>query len=103
MGLKGEIDFKISDGNIIKVEVEHEGGFITSIVLEGNLNTDPPDALKQLESQLKWVQLNSVAIYTRIRFFMLKYKINIPGIDLNDFSKKITEVVNNPIVETKKE
>jgi hypothetical protein len=97
VGAKGQNTFSLNEGKELKIEVEHEGGFISAIAFKGELATNPPDALVKLALQLKWVQLNPVAIYTRMRFFMLKNKVEIPGIDLNELSKAIASCMNNPV------
>jgi hypothetical protein len=97
-GVKSQNIFPLNEGKELKIEVEHEGGFISAITFQGEINTTPPDALTQLATQLKWVQLNPVAVYTRMRFFMLKNKVDIPGIDLNELSKAIAACMNNSII-----
>ncbi len=87
--MKCENTIHLSNGKELKIYLEHEGGFINDIKLEGPNFIQPEGAQKELEESLKWVQLNSVALYTRIRFFMLKKKIVMQGIDCNQLAVAI--------------
>lgn len=86
---KGQNAIYLSDGRQIKITVEQEDGFIRSITIDGPVFMQPDNAIELLQMSLKWVQINPVALYTRIRFFMLKNKVIIQGIDCTKLADAI--------------
>ncbi|MGM5488677.1 MAG: hypothetical protein ACQESG_07035 [Nanobdellota archaeon] len=81
----------LEDGREVNISVEEDGGFISSITLEGPNFVLPEDQKPQLEKSLIYVQLNPVALYTRIRFFMLKNQVTFDGIDCNTLAEAISK------------
>lgn len=81
----------LEDGRELNISLEQDGGFINSIKIEGPDFVVPVDQREQLEKALKYVQLNPVALYTRIRFFMLKNQVTFEGIDCNTLAEAISK------------
>ena len=72
---------KLNDGSKVQISVEQENGFIKDLTIEGGQFL-PSEGMKQeFIEALRWVHLNQVALYTRIRFFMLKNRSQLQGID----------------------
>ena len=80
---------KLDTGEEIKIQVQDEGGFIKEIQIEGGDLLEPADELPNLLESLQWVQLNPVALYTRIRFFTLKHSASLKGIDEDSLAQAI--------------
>ena len=87
--MNGKNDFTLDDGRKIRVLLEHEGGFIKDIRFEGPEFIKPEGLVNKLTDSLRWVQLNPVALYTRIRFFQLKNSAEIEGTDSNRLAEAI--------------
>ncbi|MFP4424692.1 MAG: hypothetical protein ACLFP2_05710 [Candidatus Woesearchaeota archaeon] len=80
----------LEDGRELNISIEQDGGFISSITIEGPDFVVPVEQREQLAKALKYVQLNPVALYTRIRFFMLKNQVTFEGIDCNTLAEAIS-------------
>jgi hypothetical protein len=95
--MKGMNVIQLQEGGQVKITVDHDEGFINDIFIDGDLHVEPADALKQIEEHLKCSHLTTVAIYTRLRFFMLKNKVQLVNLDVHDLAEGIAAVQDHPM------
>lgn len=81
---------QLNNGSQINIEVEQDEGFIKEIKIDNSSIISPEDYFPQFIEALKWVQINPVALYTRIRFFTLKNNVELVGVDANNLAQAIS-------------
>lgn len=89
--MKAANEVELDNGKKLRIEIDHENGFLNSVKLEGEGWIEPVDHQAQLEDALKFVQLNKVALYTKIHFFLLKNSSNFNGIDSRGLADAIVQ------------
>jgi hypothetical protein len=83
--------FKLANGEKVKINLKEDDGFISEISFDNGNFLEPNNYKEQLEEHLKWVQINQVALFTRLRFFQLKNKVEFNGIDINKLAAEISK------------
>lgn len=92
MGEKGQNVLYLDEGKKVNITVESEDGFIKDLKLDGEIFCSPEKSLEDIQKYLKWTHLTPVAVYTRLRFFMLKNKVNMQ-VDCQKLADAIAECI----------
>ncbi len=84
-------ELKLTNGEKVTFKIDEHEGYIASLAIDGYDFTRPKGNLNKIINSIKWAQLNKIAIYTRLRFMMLKEGIEFEGIDCERLSENLVK------------